>query len=62
MLTLTIPAVKELRKLLSEGNYGKYLIDMGERSGAGSVRVVYTLKNRPWVITIEAKRKRRNCS
>ena len=62
MLTLTIPAVKELRKLLSEGNFGKYLANIGERSGVGSVRVVYTLKKCPWVITIEAKRKRRNCS
>ena len=35
---------------------GRWLVDQGEKTHAGSVKVKYALKNRPWVVTVEAKR------
>ncbi len=56
MLTLTVPAIKKFREILKEGRMENFLIDNGEKFGAGSVRVKIYLKRRPWVLTIEAKR------
>ncbi len=53
---LTLPAIREFRKAIANGNVGAYLIESGEKVNAGSVKVKYTLKNRPWVVTVEAKR------
>lgn len=56
-LQLTIPAIKKLRDMIERGEIGKGMIDSGERCNAGSVKVKYVLKKRPWIITIEARRK-----
>lgn len=53
---LSLPAIKKFREAIANGNIGPYLIESGEKVNAGSVKVKYTLKNRPWVVTIEARR------
>ena len=53
---LSLPAIKKFREAIANGNIGTYLIESGEKANAGSVKVKYTLKNRPWVVTVEAKR------
>lgn len=55
-LQLTIPAIKKLRDMIERGEMDNEMIDTGERFNAGSVKVRYVLKKRPWIITIEAKR------
>ena len=55
---LTLPAIRTFRKAVENGNIGGVLIESGENVGAGSVKVKYHFKNRPWVVTIEAKRLR----
>ena len=54
--TLSIPAIRKYREAIKRGDIGGWLIENGEKAHAGSVKVKYTLKNRPWVVTIEAKR------
>lgn len=56
-MTLILPAIKKFREAVVNGKIGTYLIESGEKVNAGSVKVKYAFKNRPWVITIEAKRK-----
>ena len=56
-LQLTIPAIKKLRDMIERGAMDNEMIDTGERFNAGSVKVKYVLKKRPWIITIEARRK-----
>ena len=56
-MQLTIPAIKKLRDMIERGEIGKGMIDSGESRNAGSVKVKYVLKKRPWIITIEARRK-----
>ena len=53
---LTLPAIRKFREAIERGDLGSWLIENGEEANAGSVKVKYTLKNRPWVVTIEAKR------
>lgn len=55
-ITLSLPAIKKYREAIANGNIGTYLIESGEKVNAGSVKVKYAFKNRPWVVTIEAKR------
>ena len=55
-MTLSLPAIKKYREAIANGKFAAYLIESGEKVNAGSVKVKYTLKNRPWVVTIEAKR------
>ena len=55
-LRLSIPAIRELREGIEKGNIGKNLIEMTENFGAGSTKVKYSMKNRPYVITVEARR------
>jgi len=55
-IKLSLPAIKKFREAIVNGNIGTYLIESGEKINAGSVKVKYTLKNRPWVVTVEAKR------
>ena len=53
---LSLLAIKKFREAIANGNIGTYLIESGEKVNAGSVKVKYVLKNRPWVVTVEAKR------
>ena len=53
---LSLPAIKKFRDAIANGKFAAYLIESGEKVNAGSVKVKYTLKNRPWVVTVEAKR------
>lgn len=53
---LSLPAIRKFREAIERGDLGGWLIESGEKASAGSVKVKYTLKNRPWVVTIEAKR------
>lgn len=53
---LSIPAIRKFREAIERGNLGKWLIESGEETNAGSVKVKYRLKNLPWVVSIEAKR------
>ena len=53
---LSLPAIKKFRDAIANGKFAAYLIESGEKVNAGSVKVKYTLKNRPWVVTLEAKR------
>ena len=55
-IKLSLPAIKKFREAIANGKTGTYLIESGEKVNAGSVKVKYTLKNRPWVVTVEAKR------
>jgi len=54
--SLSIPAIRKFREAIANRNIGAYLIESGEKVNAGSVKVKYKLKNRPWIVTIEAKR------
>ena len=54
--SLSIPAIRNFREAIERGIIGGWLIDSGEKTGAGSVKIKYALKDRPWVVTIEAKR------
>ena len=54
--------IKKLRDMIERGEIGKGMIDSGESCNAGSVRVRYVLKSKPWVITIEAKRHGHSCN
>lgn len=53
---LTLPAIKKFREAIESGNLGGWLIEQGESACAGSIKVKYTLKNRKWVVSIEARR------
>lgn len=54
--SLSIPAIKEMREAIEKGDIGRYVIGLAEKTNSGSVRVKYTLKKRPWIFSIEAKR------
>ena len=54
--SLSFPAIREFREAVENGNIGGWLIKTGEKSGAGSVKVKYKIKNRPWVVSVEARR------
>ena len=53
---LNLPAIRKFREAIESGNIGRWLIESGEETNAGSVKVKYRLKNLPWVVSIEAKR------
>ena len=55
-INLNLPAIREFREAIDNGNFGAYLIESGEKINAGSVKVKFRHKNRPWVVIIEAKR------
>ena len=55
-INLNLPAIREFREAVANGNIGSYLIESGEKVNAGSVKVKFRHKNRPWVVIIEAKR------
>lgn len=53
---LSIPAIRKFREAIESGKIGNWLIEAGEETNAGSVKVKYRLKNLPWAVSIEAKR------
>ena len=53
---LSLPAIKKFREAIASGNIGAFLIESGEKVNAGSVKVRYALKKRPWVVTIEVRK------
>ena len=54
--SLTIPAIRKYRDAIERGDIGKWLIDSCEEVGAGSAKIKYSLKRRPYIVTLEAKR------
>lgn len=54
--TLSIPAIREFREAIKRGDLGGWLIENGEKTHAGSVKVKYTLKDKPWIIEVIARR------
>ena len=55
---LSLPAIKKFREAIGGNDLGGFLINQCERCGAGSCRVKFKLKNKPFVVTIEARRVR----
>lgn len=53
---LNLPAIRKFREAIESGNIGRWLIESGEETNARSVKLKYKLKNRRWVVTVEAKR------
>lgn len=53
---LSIPAIREFREAIKRGNLGRWLIENGEKANAGSVKVKYTLKDKPWIVEVIARR------
>lgn len=53
---LSLPAIREFREAIVSNNLGGYLVEQAEKTCAGSVIVRYTLKNRPWIVEITARR------
>jgi hypothetical protein len=54
--SLSIPAIRKFREAIESGNIGKWLIESGENTNAGSVKVKYTLKDKPWIVEVIARR------
>lgn len=54
--TLSIPAYREFREAIKRGGLAKWLIEAGEDSNAGGVKVKYTLKNKPWIVEFIVRR------
>ena len=55
---LTLPAIRKFREAIGRNDLGGFLIEQCERLGAGSTQVKFHLKNKPYVITIEARKVR----
>ena len=55
-LSLTIPVIRKIRVDYDDGNLANWLIRKGEETGAGSVLIRYTLKKKPWILTLKAER------
>lgn len=55
-LKLTLPAIRKLREAVGGNDIGGFLIDQCEYFNAGSCKVKFHLKNKPYVVTIEARR------
>ena len=53
---LSLPALKRLREASERGDLAGGLIESAEEFGAGSARMRIVLKNKPWILTIEARR------
>lgn len=54
--SLSIPALREFREAIKRGDLGGWLIESGEKTNAGSVKVKYTLKDKPWIVEVIARR------
>lgn len=55
---LTLPTIRKFREAIVRNDLGGFLIEQCERFGAGSTKVKFHLKNKPYVVTIEARRVR----
>lgn len=55
---LTLPAIRRFRESVDRNEFYGFLVDQCERYGAGNVKVKYRLKNKPYVITVEARKLR----
>ena len=55
---LTLPAIRKFREAVGGNDLGSFLIDQCERFNAGSTRVRFRMKDKPYVVTIEARRVR----
>lgn len=55
-IKLSLPAIKKFREAVGGNNIGGFLIDQCEYFDAGSCKVKFHLKNKPYVVTIEARR------
>lgn len=53
---LSLPAIRAFRESIANGKTGSFLIGQCEAFGAGSVVVRYRLKDKPFVVTVEARR------
>lgn len=53
---LSIPAIREYREAIKRGDIGGWLVESGEKTNAGSVKVKYTLKDKPWIVEVIARR------
>ena len=53
---LTLPAIRKFREAIESGNLGGWLVESGEIASAGSVKVKYTLKDKPWIVEVIARR------
>lgn len=54
--SLTLPAIREFREAIKRGDLGSWLVENGEKAHAGSVKVKYTLKDKPWIVEVIARR------
>ena len=54
-LTLSVPAIRKLREAIERGNIGGWAVEAGEDTNAGSVCIRYTLKHKPWIVTVKAE-------
>jgi len=54
--SLSIPAIRKFREAIESGKLAAWLIESGKETHAGSVKLKYTLKNRPWAVTVEARK------
>lgn len=54
---LTLPTIKKIREAIANGKLVAYLVETGKKANAGSVNVKYTLKDCPWVVTVEVRRR-----
>ena len=53
---LTLPAIREFREAIKRGDLGCWLVESGEKAHAGSVKVKYALKDKPWIVEVIARR------
>jgi len=53
---LTLPAIRKFREAIESGNLCGWLVESGEKAHAGSVKVKYTLKDKPWIVEVIARR------
>lgn len=53
---LTLPAIREFREAIVRNDLGGWLVESGEKTNAGSVKVKYTLKDKPWIVEVIARR------
>ena len=53
---LSLPAIKKFREAIERGDLGGWLVESGEKANAGSVKVKYTLKDKPWIVEVIARR------
>jgi len=53
---LSLPAIRKFREAIVRGDLGSWLVKNGEKAHAGSVKVKYALKDKPWIIEFIARR------